>query len=84
VSQCGTHETGARRIGQFFEHNVLTQLAQIWLQGRQERLLVRSVLLQPEASSPLLSVPPKTPEWAPKPSGGLWLQVSADAEGVEQ
>lgn len=84
VSQCGTHETGARRIGQFIEHNVLTQLAQIWLQGRQERLLVRSVLLQPEASSPLLSVPPKTPEWAPKPSGGLWLQVSADAEGVEQ
>ncbi|RZA30704.1 MAG: type VI secretion system ATPase TssH [Proteobacteria bacterium] len=83
VSQCGMHEIGARRISQFIEHNVLTQLAQIWLQGMKDRLLVRSVVLQAEASSPMQPTSPATADWVPKPRGGLYLQVSADAEVAE-
>ena len=83
VSQCGTHETGARRISQFIEHNVLTQLAQIWLRGMQDRFLVRSVVLQAETSLPMQSVSPTATDWVPKPRGGLCLQVSATAEVAE-
>jgi type VI secretion system protein VasG len=31
VEQCGTHESGARRLGQFIELNVLPKLADAWL-----------------------------------------------------
>jgi hypothetical protein len=62
---------------------VLTQLAQIWLRGMQDRLLVRSVVLQAEASLPMQSVSPAAADWVPKPRGGLCLQVSATAEVAE-
>jgi type VI secretion system protein VasG len=35
VDMCGKHETGARRIGQFIEQNILAQLAQAWLDSMQ-------------------------------------------------
>lgn len=45
VSQSGTHETGARRINHFIEHNVLSQLAQMWLQAMQDHIAIRRVVL---------------------------------------
>lgn len=35
ADMCGKHETGARRMGQFIEHNVLTLLAQAWLDAME-------------------------------------------------
>lgn len=71
VAQCGTHETGARRISQFIEHNVLTQLAQLWLQAMQEHIAVRQVRLQ-AASEPWAQTCERLP-LAPK--AGLQLQI---------
>jgi type VI secretion system protein VasG len=71
VSQCGTHETGARRISQFIEHNVLTLLAQVWLQAMQDHLVIRKVLLQAE-SEPLQHPCAKLPL---EPKAGLHLQL---------
>ena len=71
VSQCGTHETGARRINQFIENNVLTQLAQAWLQAMHDHLAIRRILLQTEVQA-------VTPTDAPlqvMPKGGLCLQI---------
>ena len=73
VAQCGTHETGARRIGQFIEHNVLTQLAEVWLQSMHDHVSVRSIVLQTEGES---STPARSP-LTPLPKGGLCLEISA-------
>lgn len=40
---CGTHEIGARRIGQFIEQHVASELAQLWLQSMHERTQLVSV-----------------------------------------
>ncbi len=71
VAQCGTHETGARRINQFIEHNVLTQLAQAWLQAMHDHLAIRRILLQSEAQA--LATPGAQLQMAPK--AGLQLEV---------
>jgi type VI secretion system protein VasG len=76
VAQCGTHETGARRISQFIEHNVLPQLAQLWLQAMQEHLVVCSVVLQAE-SEPLTQPCASLPS---EPKAGLQLQVFLNEE----
>lgn len=73
VAQCGTHEAGARRIGQFIEHNVLTQLAEVWLQSMQDHIAVRRIVLQTEDES---STPTRSP-LTPVPRGGLCLEISA-------
>lgn len=36
VSQCGAHETGARRLSTFIEQHVLPPLADLWLQASQQ------------------------------------------------
>ena len=46
VDMCGKHETGARRIGQFIEQNILTQLAQAWLDSMQNETPYKSLVLQ--------------------------------------
>ncbi len=74
VGQCGAHETGARRIGQFIEHHVLTQLADVWLQSMHDHVPVRRIVLQTEAES---STQARSP-LAPLPKGGLCLEISAD------
>ncbi len=71
VSQCGTHETGARRISQFIEQNVLTQLAQCWLQAMQDHSVLRKVVLH--AESELLRQPQDYQSVASK--AGLHLQL---------
>jgi type VI secretion system protein VasG len=71
VSQCGTHETGARRINQFIEQNVLTQLAQAWLQAMQDHIVLRKVILQAE-SEPLQQFHSRLPV---VPKAGLHLQL---------
>ncbi len=55
VAQCGTHETGARRIAQFIEQHVLSQLAQLWLQAMKDHVTVTRIALdaQADASVPL-------------------------------
>ena len=55
VSQCGTHETGARRLGQFIEQNILPQLAHLWLQAMQDKLVIREVQMHTNAARPLAS-----------------------------
>ncbi|WP_083917717.1 type VI secretion system ATPase TssH [Uliginosibacterium gangwonense] len=45
VSRCGTHETGARRVGQFIEQNILPKLAEIWLLAMQDGKRIISVAL---------------------------------------
>jgi type VI secretion system protein VasG len=74
VSQCGAHETGARRIGQFIEHNVLTQLAEVWLQSMHDHIAVRRIVLQTETE---LAAPAQSP-LTPKPKGGLCLDICDD------
>lgn len=49
VSQCGAHETGARRISQFIEINVLATLAHVWLQAMQDGIAVRRIVLLSES-----------------------------------
>ncbi len=71
VAQCGTHETGARRINQFIENNVLTQLAQAWLQAMHDQLAIRRILLQTE--EPALAHSNAPLQVAPK--AGLHLQI---------
>ena len=71
VTQCGTHETGARRISQFIEQNVLTQLAQVWLQAMQEHIVLRQVILQAESEA--LQQPDARLPVVPK--AGLQLQL---------
>jgi type VI secretion system protein VasG len=71
VGQCGTHETGARRISQFIEQNVLTQLAQAWLQAMQDHIVLRKVILQAE-SEPLQQFHSRLPV---APKAGLHLQL---------
>ncbi len=74
VARCGTHETGARRINQFIERHVLTQLAQAWLQAMQDHKAIRRIVLQADgeprgenaAALQLLS------------SAGLHLQIHLD------
>lgn len=61
----------ARRLGQFIEHNVLTQLAQVWLRSMQEHITVRHVVLQAEGETSTL-----TPDaWVPQPRSGLQVQI---------
>ncbi|QDL54697.1 type VI secretion system ATPase TssH [Rhodoferax aquaticus] len=43
VATCGTHETGARRISQFIEQHIATQLAQLWLQAMDERITLSQI-----------------------------------------
>ena len=74
VTQCGTHETGARRIGQFIEHNVLTHLAEVWLQSMHEHISVRRIVLQTECET---STPARSP-LTPTSKGGLCLEISAN------
>jgi type VI secretion system protein VasG len=53
VDMCGKHETGARRIGQFIEQNILAQLAQAWLDSMQNETPYKFLSLrvsQPSAS----------------------------------
>ena len=71
VTQCGTHETGARRISQFIEQNVLTQLAQVWLQAMQDHFVLRKVILQ-AASESLQQLDARLPV---APKAGLCLQL---------
>ena len=71
VTQCGTHETGARRISQFIEQNVLTQLAQVWLQAMQDHIVLRKVILHAE-SEPLQQPHLRLPV---VPKAGLHLQL---------
>lgn len=73
VSQCGTHESGARRINQFIEHNVLSQLAQVWLQAMQDRIAIRRLVLQ-AATEAVAALQPL--QLAPK--AGLRLHIHAD------
>jgi type VI secretion system protein VasG len=74
VAQCGTHETGARRISQFIEHNVLTQLAHLWLQAMQQHITIHQVVLQAE-SEPLTQFCERLPV---EPKAGLHLQIHVD------
>lgn len=74
VSQCGAHETGARRINNFIEQNILSQLAQMWLQAMQDRVVISHVILQ--ASSELETVQ-KVLQIESK--AGLGLQIFIDA-----
>jgi type VI secretion system protein VasG len=74
VAQCGTHETGARRINQFIESNVLSQLAQAWLQGMQDNAVIDRIVLQATTEPdhpghPSVQVPHKA---------GLVLQIFAN------
>ncbi len=71
VTQCGTHETGARRISQFIEQNVLTQLAQVWLQAMQDHIVLSRVILQAESEA--LQQPDARLPVVPK--AGLQLQL---------
>ena len=74
VGQCGTHETGARRISQFNERHVLTQLAQAWLQAMQDQLAIHRLVLQAQSEC---SEPSSAPlQFAPK--AGLQLHVYLD------
>lgn len=45
VQQCGMHEAGARRLGQYIELHLLPQLAQYWLDAMLEKKTIRAVLL---------------------------------------
>lgn len=71
VAQCGAHETGARRISQFVEHNVLTQLAQVWLQAMQDHIDIRRLVLQTELELQQQTSAP----FAIEPKAGLRLQI---------
>jgi type VI secretion system protein VasG len=51
VDICGKHETGARRIGQFIEQNILAQLAQAWLDSIQNETPYKSLTLQVSQTS---------------------------------
>lgn len=51
VDMCGKHETGARRIGQFIEQNILVQLAQAWLDSMQNETPYKLLSLQVSQSS---------------------------------
>jgi type VI secretion system protein VasG len=75
VAQCGTHETGARRINQFIEHNVLSQLAQIWLQAMQEHISIRKLVLQTVSEA----VQQIQQAIQVEPKSGLRLQIIVDA-----
>lgn len=52
VSECGTHEIGARRIGQFIERNVLPMLSEAWLQAMHTQQPLVSVHIDTVAESP--------------------------------
>ena len=72
VSLCGTHESGARRIGQCIEQHVLPQLSEAWLQAMQQRVVIRCILLNAvdqdhQMPCPLLAL---------KPRAGLYLQIT--------
>lgn len=43
VSQCGTHETGARLLVGFIEQHLLTRLSGIWLSALQEKRSLASI-----------------------------------------
>lgn len=73
VDQCGAHETGARRIGQYIERHVLTQLADVWLQSMHDQVVVRHIELKTEAESATGVRSPLTPS----PKGGLCLQIAS-------
>ncbi|WP_222611085.1 type VI secretion system ATPase TssH [Undibacterium curvum] len=45
AAQCGTHNTGARRIAQYIEQNLLSQIAHIWLQASQDKKEIFSIYL---------------------------------------
>ncbi len=46
VATCGKHETGARRITQFIEQNILPQIAQAWLDAMQTDVPYQSLALR--------------------------------------
>ncbi len=73
VDQCGAHETGARRIGQFIERHVLTQLAEVWLQSMHDQVVIRQIELKTEAEAAPGAQGPLTPS----PKGGLCLQIAS-------
>ncbi|BDT68009.1 protein ClpV1 [Comamonadaceae bacterium OS-1] len=77
VRQCGTHETGARRIAQFIEQNVLTQLAHLWLQSMQDKVVVKEVVLDVVDSEASVQLPVNLQQSG---KGGIYLHVRLDAE----
>jgi type VI secretion system protein VasG len=74
VAQCGTHETGARRISQFIEANVLSQLAQAWLQAMQDHVAPHRIVLQAVIEAPIQDRQPVPVV----PKAGLGLQIFAN------
>jgi type VI secretion system protein VasG len=46
VLLCGTHESGARRLGQYIETKILPELANVWLAALQSKKTVHSVAMQ--------------------------------------
>ncbi|MBT0571820.1 type VI secretion system ATPase TssH [Curvibacter sp. CHRR-16] len=49
AEMCGTHEIGARRIGQFIEQHISSELAHLWLQAMHERNQLVSVEMRAQA-----------------------------------
>jgi type VI secretion system protein VasG len=50
VSLCGTHETGARRIGQYIEQKISPVLAQLWLKAMEEKFAIEAIKVSSKKS----------------------------------
>jgi type VI secretion system protein VasG len=46
VKLCGTHESGARRLGQYIEAKILPELARIWLTSLQSKKTIYAVTMR--------------------------------------
>jgi type VI secretion system protein VasG len=73
VTQCGTHETGARRLGQFIEQNLLPMLAHLWLQAMQDKYSLRHITVDTQAAPVNHPEVPTSLQLAPQ--AGLHLHV---------
>ena len=76
VTQCGTHETGARRLGQFIEQNLLPMLAHVWLQAMQEKLILKHITVDTQAAPVSHTEVPRSLQLAPQ--AGLHLHVALE------
>lgn len=46
VERCAAHETGARRLGNYVEQNILPRLAHYWLEAMQQHTSVQSTCIE--------------------------------------
>ena len=66
VARCGMQESGARRLAQFIEQNLLPPLAHVWLVAMQDRIAIQAVEVDtkpresgPDSTPQQLHIPPK-------------------------